>query len=154
MSTIDTTAQTADSNCYGAHPSHSGTKRKPPWDRRVLLSANGAMSQGPARPPFPRSSLRSSNNSKRRHRKRYTGLTKWALQRRSHHRMRAWPFGLERFTSAPMGTGGCSLTTPVLVGYSSGMSLIFLRAAKWPTLSSEPSSLQLAMGQRSKNSSG
>lgn len=42
MSTIDTTAQTADSNCYGAHPSHSGTTRKlPPWDRRVLLSAIG-----------------------------------------------------------------------------------------------------------------
>jgi hypothetical protein len=55
MSTIDTTAQTADSNCYGAHPSHSGTKRKPPWDRRVLLSANGAMSQGPVRPRDPRS---------------------------------------------------------------------------------------------------
>jgi hypothetical protein len=41
MSTIATKAQTADRNCYGAHPSHSGTKRKPPWDRRVLLSAIG-----------------------------------------------------------------------------------------------------------------
>jgi hypothetical protein len=64
----------------------------------------------------------------------------------------AWPFGLERFTAALTGTGGCSLTTLILVGYSSGMSLIFPRAAKWPTLRSEPSSLQLAMGQRSKNS--
>jgi len=41
MSIIDITAQTDDSNCYGAHPSHSGTKRKPPWDRRILLSAIG-----------------------------------------------------------------------------------------------------------------
>ena len=41
MSTIDTTARTDDSNCYGAHPSPSGTKRKPPWDRSVLLSAIG-----------------------------------------------------------------------------------------------------------------
>jgi hypothetical protein len=40
---------------------------------------------------------------------------------------------------------------PVLAGYSSGTSLIFPRAVKWPTLMSEPSSLQLAMGQRSKN---
>ena len=41
MSTIDTTAQTADSNCYGAHPSQSESKRKPPWDRRIMLSAIG-----------------------------------------------------------------------------------------------------------------
>ena len=32
---------------------------------------------------FRRSSLPSSNNSKSRHEKRYTGLTKWALQRPS-----------------------------------------------------------------------
>jgi hypothetical protein len=45
----------------------------------------------------------------------------------------------------------CSRMT-LLGGYSSGMSLISPRAAKWPTLSLEPSSLQLAMGQRNKNS--
>lgn len=31
----------SDSNCYGAHASHTGTKCKPPWDRGVLLSAIG-----------------------------------------------------------------------------------------------------------------
>jgi hypothetical protein len=47
MSTIATTAQRADSidywvrrhlfhYCYGAHPS-----QKPPWDRRIMLSAIG-----------------------------------------------------------------------------------------------------------------
>ena len=52
MSTIATTAQTADSidywvrrhlfhYCYGTHPCHSQSKRKPPWDRRVMLSAIG-----------------------------------------------------------------------------------------------------------------
>jgi hypothetical protein len=52
MSTIATTAQTADSidywvrrhlfhYCYGAHPSRSERKRKLPWDRRVMLSAIG-----------------------------------------------------------------------------------------------------------------
>jgi len=52
MSTITTTAQTADSidywvrwnlfnYCYGAHPGQSGSKRKPPWDRSVMLSAIG-----------------------------------------------------------------------------------------------------------------
>jgi hypothetical protein len=42
MSTIATTAPTADSiYCYGAHPSQSESKRKPPWDRRVVLSAIG-----------------------------------------------------------------------------------------------------------------
>jgi hypothetical protein len=52
MSTITTTALTADSidywvrrhlfhYCYGAHPFQSESKRKPPWDRRVLLSAIG-----------------------------------------------------------------------------------------------------------------
>jgi hypothetical protein len=52
MSTIATTAQTADSidywvrrhlfhYCYGAHPSRSGSKRKPPWDRSIMLSAIG-----------------------------------------------------------------------------------------------------------------
>jgi hypothetical protein len=42
MSTIATTTQTADSiDCYGAYPSQSESKRKPPWDRRVMLSAIG-----------------------------------------------------------------------------------------------------------------
>jgi hypothetical protein len=52
MSTIATTAQTADRidywvrrhlfhYCYGAHPSQSESKRKPPWDRRLMLSAIG-----------------------------------------------------------------------------------------------------------------
>jgi hypothetical protein len=52
MSTIATTAQTADSMdywvrrhlfhyCYGAHPSQSGSKRKPPSDRHIMLSAIG-----------------------------------------------------------------------------------------------------------------
>jgi hypothetical protein len=52
MSTIASTAQRADSidywvrrhlfhYCYGAHPSQSGSKRKPPWDRRIMLSAIG-----------------------------------------------------------------------------------------------------------------
>jgi hypothetical protein len=52
MSTMATTAQTADSidywvrrhlfhYCCGAHPCQSEGKRKPPWDRRVMLSAIG-----------------------------------------------------------------------------------------------------------------
>ena len=52
MSTIATTVQTADSidywvrrhlfqYCYGAHPSPSGSKRKPPWDPSIMLSAIG-----------------------------------------------------------------------------------------------------------------
>jgi hypothetical protein len=52
MSTIATTAQTADSidywvrrhlfhYCYGAHPSQSGSKHKLPWDGGILLSAIG-----------------------------------------------------------------------------------------------------------------
>jgi hypothetical protein len=52
MSTIATTAQTADRidywvrrhlfhYCYGAHPSPSGSKGKPAWDRSIMLSAIG-----------------------------------------------------------------------------------------------------------------
>jgi hypothetical protein len=52
MLTISTTAQRADSidywvrrhlfhYCYGAHPSQSEGKRKPAWDRRIMLSAIG-----------------------------------------------------------------------------------------------------------------
>ena len=63
MSTIATTAQRADSidywvrrhlfqYCYGAHPSQSGSQRKPPWDRSIILSAIG--SQGSVRPRDPR----------------------------------------------------------------------------------------------------
>ena len=49
MSTIATTAQTADSMDYwvrrhlfnyryGAHPCQSEGKRKPPWDRRIIIT--------------------------------------------------------------------------------------------------------------------
>jgi len=49
---MSATAQTAESidywvrrhlfhYCYGTHPSQSESKRKPPWDRRVVLSAIG-----------------------------------------------------------------------------------------------------------------
>lgn len=52
MSTFATTAQKADSidywvrrhlfnYCYGPHPCQSKGKRKPPWDRRIMLSAIG-----------------------------------------------------------------------------------------------------------------
>ena len=52
MSTFATTAQRADSidywvrrhlfnYCYEGHPCQSEGKRKPPWDRRVMLSAIG-----------------------------------------------------------------------------------------------------------------
>jgi hypothetical protein len=96
MSTIATTAQTADSidywvrrhlfhYSYGAHPSQSGSKRKPPWDRRIMLSAIGQCRKDQyALATVPRSSLRSSNNSKRRNRRGYTGLTKWGSSARRH----------------------------------------------------------------------
>jgi hypothetical protein len=52
MSTIALAAQTADridywirqhviQYCYGSHPSQIENKRKPAWDRRVVLSAIG-----------------------------------------------------------------------------------------------------------------
>lgn len=52
MSTIATTTQAADRvdywvrrhvfhYCYGAHPSQTENKRKPAWDRRIVLSAIG-----------------------------------------------------------------------------------------------------------------
>jgi hypothetical protein len=87
MSTIATTTQRADSidywvrrhlfhYCYGAHPSQSGSKRKPPWDRSIILSAIGHVlrTSTPSRPTSPHSSLRSSNNSKRRNTKRRSQL--------------------------------------------------------------------------------
>jgi hypothetical protein len=56
MATIATTAQTADSiDYYGAHPSQSESKRKPPWDRRIMLSAIGQRlkDQYALAPPVP-----------------------------------------------------------------------------------------------------
>jgi hypothetical protein len=52
MSRMATTAQRADTidywvrrhlfqYCYGAHPSQSEGKRKPPWDKGVVISAIG-----------------------------------------------------------------------------------------------------------------
>jgi hypothetical protein len=75
MSTIAGTAETADSIDYWV-PCQSEGKHKPPWDRRVMLSAIGQClrTSTPSRPRFPRSSLHSSNNSKRRNRKSYNRI--------------------------------------------------------------------------------
>jgi hypothetical protein len=44
----------------------------------------------------------------------------------------AWPFGLERFITAPTVIGDCSPSNPIPIGYSSGMNPIFLQVAKSP----------------------
>jgi hypothetical protein len=76
---------------------------------------------------FPRRSLRSSNNSKRRSSKRYTGLSTWALQRRSQYHVRAWPFGLERFTAALQPLGVCANGDRWLLAHDPSTGRVFVR---------------------------
>src|SRR5262245_1358274 len=48
-----------------------------------------------------------------------SNLKAWSTERL------AWPFGPERFTTAPMAIGGCSPSILKPIGCSSGMSRIF-----------------------------
>src|SRR5262249_54254369 len=53
-----------------------------------------------------------------------------------------------------LANGGCSPSILTPIGCSSGTSLTFPQVAKWPILRSEPFSLRLATGQRSRNCCG